>query len=188
LHYAGRVNVHFVSGQGSIKLAELKPLIDHEAQTVTSSTGELKLDYGKGVLTLNAPRAQGISGFLQAAGRVETADLIIESPMELGHVVAVPLDGQPLAKSGRILLQVMSEEKASGFATEQAGPGTKRITNIGTDPWVVKNLEGTVQFKRPDAGKLRVTALDFNGYPDKMVSDAHSVRLQPRTVYYLVSE
>jgi hypothetical protein len=187
LHYAGRAEVSFVSGPGSVKVSDLKPLIDHAKQTVTSGTGELKLDYGKGVLTINAARAQGVSGRLQAAGAVETRDLAIASEMELGHVVAVSLDDQPLARSGKILLQVMSEEKASGFQTEAVSEGVKRITNIGTDPWQVKELNGTVRFKRADAAQLKVTALDFNGYAIGVCGSANQIKLQPATLYYLVT-
>jgi hypothetical protein len=187
LHYAGRAEVKFVTGSGSVKVSDLSPLIDHAKQTVTSSTGELKLDYGKGVLTINAARAQGVSGALQAAGPVETRDLAITSDMELGHIVAVSLDDQPLARSGKILLQVMSEEKASGFQTEAADEGVRRILNIGTDPWLVKALQGTVRFKRPDAAQLKVIALDFNGYPAATRGSAQQLQLEPATVYYLIS-
>ncbi len=187
LHYAGRADVIFVTGSSSVKVSDLKPLIDHAKQTVTSSTGELRLDYGKGVLIINAARAQGVSGALQVAGRVETRDLAIASEMELGHIIAVALDDQPLAQSGKILLQVMSEEKPSGFQAEAAGEGIKRIVNIGTDPWLVKALQGTVRFKRPDATRLKVTALDFDGYPKAACGSADQLRLEPATVYYLIS-
>jgi hypothetical protein len=187
LHYAGRADVRFVTGQGAVKASDLKPLIDHAKQMVTSSTGELKLDYGKGVLTIDAARAQGVSGALQAAGLVETRDLAIASEMELGHIVAVSLDDQPLAHSSKILLQVMSEEKSSGFQTESVGEGVKRITNIGTDPWQVKELNGTVRFKRADAAQLKVTALDFNGYPAGACGSAQQLKLQPATLYYIIS-
>ena len=50
------------------------------------------------------------------------------------------LDDQPLATSRKILLQVMTEEKATGFQTEPAGDGVKRIANIGRDPWLVKEF------------------------------------------------
>jgi hypothetical protein len=187
LHYAGRAEVKFVSGPGSVKVSDLKPLIDHAKQTVTSGTSELKLDYGKGVLIINAARAQGVSGRLQAAGAVETRDLAIVSEMELGHIVAVALDDQPLARSAKILLQVMSEEQASGFQTETVSEGVKRITNIGTDPWQVKELNGTVRFKRADAAQLKVTALDFNGYAIGACGSGNQIKLQPATLYYLVS-
>ncbi len=187
LHYAGRADVSFTDKPGSVQVQDLRPLIDHARQTVVSSNGQLRLDYGKGVLTINAPQAQGVSGCLKLAGEVETKGLSISSGMDLGHIVAVALDNKPLATSGRILLQVMSEEKATGFATEPAGPGTKRILNIGRDPWLVRDLEGTVEFKRPDAAGLKVTALDFNGCPVRTIGDARHIDLRPNTIYYLIS-
>jgi len=187
IHYAGQAQVRFVSSPTSVKLSDLKPFIDHAAQTVTSSTGELKLDYGKGILTIDSPCAQGVSGLLQSVGHFQTKNLAISSDMELGHIVAVSLDEKPLATSARILLQVMSEEKASDFQTEPVSEGVKRIVNIGVDPWMVKMLQGAVQFRRPDAAKLKVTALDLNGYPQSAVCTADSIRLQPATLYYLIS-
>ena len=43
-----------------------------------------------------------------------------------------------------------------------------------------------VKFKRPDASKLKVTALDFNGDPAKSIGTASEVRLAPSTIYYLI--
>lgn len=187
LHYAGRARVKFTDEPGSVRGEDLRPLIDHTKQTVASSTGELLLDYGKGVLRLNAPRAQGVSGALKSAGPAELADLTVASDLELGHILAVPLDGQPLATSKRILLQVMSEEKNADWATEPAESGRQKIVNIGRDPWMVRNLQGTVRFKRPDAGQLQATPLDFNGYPSGPALPAGELRLQPRTMYYLIA-
>ena len=188
LHYVGRADVNFVTTPGSTKVSDLKPYLDTTAQTVRSSTGELKLDYGQGVLTINAAQAQGVSGLLKASGgAADLKDLSIASDMELGHIIAVALDGQPLASSGKILLQVMSEEKETNFQTEQTAPNVKRIVNIGTDPWLVKELKGTVSFKRADAAQLKVTALDFNGYAAGPAGTAQQIKLQPRTLYYLIS-
>jgi hypothetical protein len=187
VHYAGRTNVNFTDAGGPAKLADLKPFIDRGKKEVRSSTGELKLDYGKGLLTINAPRAQGASGALKEAGVVRLKDLSIESGLELGHIVAVSLDDKPLETCGKILLQVMSEEKASGFRTEPASNKTKRIVSIGRDPWLVRELEGTVRFQRPDAEKLTVTALDLSGNRTSDACTAAEIRLRPRTMYYLIT-
>ncbi len=186
LCYAGRAEVQFVSSRRRVDLGDLRPFIDHEAQVVTSNTRELRLDYGRGVLTIDSRRAQGVSGSLKSIGPAETKDLFITSEMELGHIIAVSMDGRPLNTSARILLQVMSEEKPSGFLTETAGEGVKRITSIGTDPWLMKEMQGTVRFKRPDASRLSVTALDLNGYPAKELGTAERIQLRPDTLYYLV--
>jgi hypothetical protein len=187
VHLAGRTNVNFTDRGGAPELKDLTPYIDRWRQVVTSSTGQLRLDYGKGVLTIDAPAAQGTSGALRAAGRAELADLTITSQLELGHIVAVSLDGKPLATSRRILLQAMSEEKPTDFRTEPAPGGELKITNIGHDPWLVKELDGVVKFKRPDASKLRVTALDFNGDPVQSIGTAREIRLLPSTIYYLIT-
>ena len=186
MHYAGRSNVSFSDSGGPAKLADLKPFIDRKRQTVRSTTGELNLDFGRGILTINAPKAQGISGALKEAGRRDLPALSIESDLDLGHVVAVSLDDQPLSTSARILLQVMSEEKATGFRTEPASGGVRRVVSIGHDPWLVRDIEGTVRFKRPDAAKLQVVALDLGGAPTTDVTNAAEIRLRPHVLYYLI--
>lgn len=189
LHYAGRTIVKFAETAANPKLVDAARYIDRKAQTVTSTGGELKLDYGRGLLVINAPRVQGASGALASAGKIELPALSIECDLDLAHIVAVTLDNEPLATSKRILLQVNSEEQATGFTTEPAGPGVKRITNIGRDPWQLKRLSGKVAFRRADAAELKVTPLDFNGYPAARSEpiDAASFRLLPTTLYYLIS-
>lgn len=189
LHYAGRTTVEFTDSPAKTETVDAAKYIDRTAQTVTSTTGELKLDYAKGLLVINAPHAQGASGALAAAGKLELPALTIESELDLAHIIAVSLDGEPLATSKRILLQVNSEEQPTDFATEAAGPDAKRITNIGRDPWQVKRLSGRVALRRADAAELKVTPLDFNGYPtaNAAVADAASIQLLPTTLYYLIS-
>lgn len=186
VHFAGRTNVSFSSRGGPPVLKDLKPFIDRARQTVVSTNGQVRLDYGKGVLTLNAPSAQGVSGALDRAGAVDLKDLTMTSGMRLGHIVAVSLDDRPLATSRRVLLQVMSEEKPTDFQTQGAPNEHQRIVSIGRDPWLVKELEGAVRWKRPDAGSLQVSALDGNGDPVETVGTAKEIKLRPTTLYYLI--
>ena len=138
VHFAGRTNVNFSERGGPPQLKDLQPFVDRRRQVVTSSTGELKLDYGKGVLTINAPAAQGASGNLREAGTLDLKDIAVASTLELGHIIAVSLDDKPLATSRRMLLQAMSEEKPTDFRTEPAPGGENRIVSIGHDPWLVE--------------------------------------------------
>jgi hypothetical protein len=189
LFYAGRTSVKFVDGPGSVELVDTQRMLDRAGQQVTSSNGELKLDYGKGTLTIDAVQAQGICGVLQGRGSVETRDATFASDLEVGAIVLVALDREPIATSKRLLLQVMSEEKATGFETEDSGKGIKRITALGVDPWLVREMSGRVSFKRADAASLKVLPLDLNGYPVGVSSgDAREISLQPRTVYYLIEK
>lgn len=188
LHYAGRTQVRFVKGAGSVRTSEGQNLCNRAAQTVTSSTGELLLNYSKGLLLINAPQAQGASGALRSAAPAKLNDLVINSQLELGHIIAVSLDGKPLSSSTNILLQAMSEERAADFTTEMVADNVKRILNIGRDPWLIMPLSGTVSFLRADAGQLKVTALDFNGYPTDSISDARQIKLKPNIMYYRITK
>lgn len=190
LHFAGRTRVRFVNGPGGFLGCDSASLIDHKAQTVTSTTKELKLDYRRGLLTINAPQAAGISGNLKAAGATKLGAIEITSDLDLGHILAVALDDQPLSTSKKILVQVMSEERATGFRTEPADKGTYKIADIGRDPWQIRSLSGTVTFHRSDAATLRVTPLGVNGRPQGKGAalKANAISLLPGEIYYMVEK
>ncbi|HSI82660.1 MAG: hypothetical protein ACAI35_19585 [Candidatus Methylacidiphilales bacterium] len=191
IHLVGRCNVSITNAGGKATLKELKPYINRTSQTIVSSTGELMLDYGKGILRLNAPSAQGCSGNLKAAGSTDLKDVVITSDMDLVNIVLVALDEKPLAVSSRILLQAMTEEKATGFATEPAGNGVMRITSIGQDPWLFREIRGSVKLKRADAAQLKITALNLEGYPAgnaSALAAGGAIELKPGTVYYLIQK
>lgn len=190
IHYVGRTDVTFLppgSKTGSsTKLQSLSSFINHKAKTVTSSTGELKLDWGRGVLTINAPAVQGASGDLSAAGEVKLSDVTLKITRDVAHALVVSLDGQPLSVSKRMLLQVMTEEKATGFQTEPAGERRHRIISIGQNPWLVRKIEGTVQLHRADTARLKVTPLDQFGQPTSLTLNGDAIKLQPDTIYYSI--
>jgi len=186
LHYAGRTQVRFTDGPGSVRVSQ-SVKTDHAARKVTSTTGELQLDYEKGVLIVNAPAAQGASGALALAGKIETRDLIISSDMDLLHVIAISLDSLPIADSRRVLLQVMSEEKPTGFETTPLPDGVHKIKSIGRNPWMLRDIRGTISLK--GALKQRaVTALDANGYPAQKLPATGSIELLPDKIYYLIEK
>ena len=187
IHLAGRTSVTIDKAGGPSRLAPLDSLIDRKTQRVRSSTGQIVLDYGRGLMAIDAPKAQAALGALSEVPRVTLTNLQIESDLELGAVVAVAMDDQPLATSSRILLQVMSEEKNNGFETIEQGD-VKRIQSIGRNPWLVKEIEGTVRFRRPDAASLKVTALDGNGTAIKQLGNATEINLLPDVLYYSIEK
>lgn len=185
----GRVGVDFIThGVPRSQFADLSPFIDRGAKRVRSHTGELEWDWGRGRLTINAPAAQGVTGFLGALGRVELADLIVELPLEYGAVLAVALDGKPIAESAKLLLQVASEELPHHWATNKPS-GKRTLTHRGNPPLLVKEFAGAVKLKRGDAGSLTVTALDFNGYRlSGALARADAFTLRPDVAYYLIEQ
>jgi hypothetical protein len=97
----------------------LNTYIQRSTKTVQSATKQIALDYGRGVLTVNAPRAQGVTGFLEGRA-VTTADAVFNLKNPYGAAVLVSLDGAPLKTSRRMLLQVMSEEQNYQWTTKEA--------------------------------------------------------------------
>ena len=187
IHFAGRTSVTIDERGGKSRLTPLDSLIDRKAKRVRSSHGQIVLDYDRGLMAINAPKAQAAVGALGQVPKVALVDLQVESDLDLGAVIAVALDDQPLATSSRILLQVMSEEKNNGFQTVEQGD-VKRMVSIGQNPWLVKKIEGTVRFKRSDAAALKVTALDGNGDAAKAVGTAAKIELLPNVLYYLIEK
>lgn len=186
IHFAGRTRVRLDADVSGVDLQPLQPWINHAAQTVRSTTGELLLDYRLGILEVRAPAAQGVSGNLAARGTVELPDLRIRSTLNPITILMVALDNQPLARSSRMLLQAMTEEQPTDWATETLPDGQKRITALGRDPWQFLAPEGTVECLRPDAASLRVSTLDLNGVRLQALGDARTIRLKSDTVYYLI--
>ncbi|HEY0074953.1 MAG TPA: hypothetical protein VGB77_12690, partial [Abditibacteriaceae bacterium] len=149
----GRVELLFDKGQD--RVVDLKPFIDRQNKIVKSATGELTWDYGRGAVFCRAPGVQAVSGFLSKLGTIDLGVVTIQTPLEYGAVSAVALDGQPLATSQKMLVQVMSEEKNYGWETNTQ-TGLREIKSTGAAPLVVKNLAGTIAFKRADAAQLKV--------------------------------
>ncbi len=194
--FVGRVVRSIGEDPGRSTFMNTSRLIDREAKRIASATGELVLDYGKGVATMNAPCAQGATGFLDAAGTIELQDVSMRLDNEYGTLMVVSLDGAPLARSGSILVQVMTEEKNYGWETQpvraslrDGGPelDCREIEAIGSPPICVREIKGTVSFKRPDADALKVTALDFQGYVrEEVKGGANRITLLPDCLHYIV--
>ena len=188
----GRVEVAIGDRPGKSSAVDLSPYI--KGSKVSSITGELSIDSAAGIFTLNATRAQGVAGFLKAAGgRFALADVTIESGNDYAAVVAVPLDGQPLAGSHRVLVQVGTISRPTEWRVEASAPAgdraqTWKILTTGHLPWRVANTDVTVTVADPNLSKA--VRLDANGYaagdvPVQTAAGKLTVRL-PADAMYLV--
>ncbi len=131
--------------------------------------------------------AQGAVGFLGQVGRIELPDVSVEFNGEYGSVLVVAMDDRPIASSRKVLVQVVTEEQNNGWQVERQGD-LFRIAQLGSAPLLVRNISGALYFRRPDAAKLRVTALDGNGYPIKVLGNARQIPLISGALYYLVAQ
>ena len=93
----GPVQVVYGSDPAKTTVADLSRYIDREKKVVRSDTGQLAWDYGRGLCTLDAPMAQGVTGFLRPIGSIKLGDVKIRSENQYATVLVVSLDGTPLA-------------------------------------------------------------------------------------------
>ena len=138
--------------------ADLSRYIDHPKKVVRSITGEIALDYGNGLCTLERPKAQGACGFLAKAGVIRLGDVAIRSQNGYATVVVVSMDDRPLASSRKILVQVGTSARPTGWWTREAEfPGEDgkttvkgfQIVKTGTPPWRVVNTEVGLVVRNP---------------------------------------
>ena len=191
----GRVEVVVGGDPAKSHAIDLAPYIkDH---TVRSVTGELSVDSDPGLFTLNAPKAQGVAGFLKAAGgRFALSTVTIESGNDYAAVVVVPLDDRPLAESHKLLVQVGTICRPTGWKVE---PGTYddkgkklegyKIISTGHMPWRVTNADVSVTVSNQNLTKA--TRLDAAGYaagdvPAQAADGKLTVKLPPETMYLVL--
>lgn len=168
----GRVEVKYGGDPAKTKIMNLDKYILPAKKTVVSATVELKLNYGVGLCTLDTPKAQGATGFLaEAGGVIELTDAVIRSSNEYVTVTLVALDDKPLRQSEKVLVQVGTIVRPTGWTTKQAterDPDGKtsyngeKIVNTGKMPWRVANTEVTIRLKNESLKKA--SQLDANGY------------------------
>jgi hypothetical protein len=166
----GPVEVVYDSDAGKTKRIDLKPFIDRDRKIVRSDTGELAWDYGRGVCTLDAPGAQGASGFLKAVGPITLKDVTIRPDNDYATVLVVALDGQPLKSSRKVLVQVGTRARPTGWVDRAAefavndGKETRsgfEVVDTGRMPWAVADTRIALEVRNPS---LRAaTLLDLNG-------------------------
>jgi hypothetical protein len=194
---AGPAKVAFGTDAGPTSLADLDSLIDRDAGTVTSSTGQIRLDWNKGICTVQAPKYQAIAGFLRdSGGVVKLSHLGIDSINDYLSVAAVSLDDKPLAQSGKVLIQVGAVARPSKWATlasnvliEGRTTEVKTIVNAGENPWKVIETKTSLTLKNGNI--TRATVLDHTGRAAGEVAvrpatDGIKIALPPGAMYVLL--
>ena len=176
----------------------LATFIDRTKKIIRSETGEITLDYGKGLCLVDSPRAQGVCGFLSQAGPLQFHDLGINSANPYAAILVVSLDGEPLATNHRTLVQVTTAARPTGWVStptefaEAPGRPTIRgyeVTRTGTGPWQVSDTEVGLALKNPNI--TRATRLDPTGFatenvPVTKTRTGLTLTLPPETMYLIL--
>jgi hypothetical protein len=169
------VHVKFDGDEKRNRTVELDRFIDSKRGIVRSLTGQIVLDYRRGVCTVDAPKFQGCTGFLrQAGGRFTLSDVEILSEDNYVTVMVVPMDDRPLSESKRILLQVGTTARLAGwierdsiFEADNQKVQGKEIVDTGRPPWRLAQSHLTLRIRNPHLQQAVI--LDPNGYPQKTV-------------------
>jgi hypothetical protein len=179
--YVGRVTR--ACGEGASRQVNTSQWIDRDQKIVRSMTGELNWDYGNGVVKVQTPTLQAAVGFLKKGGALQLSSVGFDCSNEYGQVIVVALDDQPIERSKKLLVQVMTEER---FLGERVVDG--KIESLGTYPPGVKLIDVQVSLKGW-AEPTTVQALDENGYAtgDAVVTSADRIRLPQRALHCIIS-
>jgi len=139
-----------------------------EAGAVVSSvTGELELDTIRQRVTVDAPRFQGVA--THQPGDFQLGELRVEAGAAPGAVMAVSLDERPLRLSQKILVQIGSPARPTGWETEPTTIDTEEagavegleVADFGGPPWQVRRAAIGIALANPHL--RRAYALDENG-------------------------
>lgn len=169
--FVGPVHVKFDGNEKDSRVIDLSHFIDRDKGIVRSMTGEITLDTKNGVCTVNAPKCQGCTGFLkQAGGRFPFDDLEIISDNQYATIMVVSMDNRPLRDSAKILVQVGTTARMSGWTERDAEFESggqklrgKQIVDTGRPPW--RLAETSVKMTLNNGTVHRAVVLDVDGYP-----------------------
>ena len=138
---------------------------------IRANTGQVVLDPARGFATVDAPRAQGVAAHFDRAPLHKLSTLTFESGNAYGAALAVSLDGEPLARSRRVLVQYGTQSRPTSWQEtpttievkgEAPMPGFE-IKSFGRAPWQVASARLEVSVRNPALREAVV--LDMNGMP-----------------------
>jgi hypothetical protein len=194
----GPVEVKYDGDPARTRVVDLSRYVDHQKKIVRSITGEVTLDYGNGLCLVDTLRVQGACGFLAKAGTIRLSAIAVRSQNAYATVTAVSMDEKPLVTSRKVLVQVGTSARPTGWKTRVAEfPGEDgktmvqgfQIATSGAPPWRVVNTEVGLVVRNP--ALTRATLLDPAGYPVEDVQstragDDFSIRLPLNTMYLIL--
>jgi len=178
-YLVGPVVVKYGGNPSKSRAIDLRRYIREDKKLIRSITGQLYMDYGVGLCAINAPKVQGVTGFLKKGGTIKCADVEIRSGNDYATVLAVAMDDEPLKSSGKILVQVGTTERPLGWRTKPAqvnGRAGEEVVSFGRAPWMI--VDGDVTLALNNSRISKALVLDANGMPVKEVPLAVSAGRQ----------
>ncbi|MBN1863319.1 MAG: hypothetical protein JW808_00305 [Victivallales bacterium] len=164
--FVGKVECKIVEKGRSfvVENIKLEDFINSRRRTISSSTRELNLNYNRGVMTINTPKAQALIGSTDAGHFEKLADVTISKRNSFGNVLVISLDDRPLSQSGHVLVQSFARELNNGWQEESVlKEDYKRLVSVGDAPIILEEISGNVTFHGIDSSGWEAWQLDSAG-------------------------
>lgn len=174
----GPVEVALGGDPAKSRVADLRAYLDTNKKVVASNTGEIRLNYGTGLCIINAPKVQGATGFFhKAGGTITLPEVTLRCGNDYASVAVVSLDNQPIKSSRKLLVQVGTVARPTGWQDKdatwnsedsKAAVSGKEVVSTGKNPWSIVSAALSVSVANPTL--TTATALDANGEPLRKVA------------------
>lgn len=166
----GPVEVVYGSSEKNTKIANFAELIKDsgKGKIITSSTGQIVMNTDKGYCTVNAPKCQGVAAHFANQNTFKLRDVDIKCENDFASIMVVSLDDKPISTSGKILVQVGTQCRPTGWqeVSTQIKPkggkpiNGKKVINFGSAPWAVKKAKMVIQVKNKTVTKAVILNVD----------------------------
>lgn len=133
-------------GDLDAKPGETAPFPAAPAKPVKSDTGELEWRVGpdgKGLVTIDAPRAQGLVGFVKGSGAA-SRNLAADVANEYCALMLAAQDEAPIARAGRLLLTAGARSTLTGMEWNE---NRTIVKQPGKMPLLIEPVRGAVTLK-----------------------------------------
>jgi hypothetical protein len=188
----GRVEVKYNGIPTKSSAVDFSKYIDSERKIIHSLTGQITMDYGNGLCTVNAPSAVEAVGALNKGGIMQLGEVTLRSNNDYGSVAVVPLDGGTIASSSKVLVQVGTWGRPTGWQTQPVAVNNGlgySIVATGHMPERLINTDVTISVHNRHL--TRAVQLDTAGYPGKtidgkVVGGIFTVTLPPDAMYVVL--
>lgn len=147
------------TGKSSGKPEQYKKFFDEATGVMKSETGELNLDTKKGILTINTPQVQGVSGFI-ANEQIKLPAFSCKVSNTNASVYAVAKSKEPLEKSSSFYLVVAGPVK---MTDQKYNVSRSALEDPGKLPVLAQIIKGKISFTAASQAKATVTPLAVSG-------------------------
>ncbi|MCI0512640.1 T9SS type A sorting domain-containing protein, partial [candidate division KSB1 bacterium] len=197
-HLTGRVEVIYDTvAAGSMVSPAIGGSIDYQNKMIKTGNGQIEWDYKNGICVVNAPSVKGVCGFVKSRPSIDLNEVIIQSTNDYVVVNVVAMDDKPVGESAKILIQIGTvyrptgwAEVATTFVIDGKTVSGYKIENTGRMPWKCANTQVTVKIK--NQGLNLATLLDAAGYAKsdiKIINEGEYVKIElPSNAMYVVVE